>query len=317
MHQWLCVPFNAKKGSNNSNFKKDDILDPLNYRPISITTPFSKIPKFGFRSKVSAQDAILYFIETTQHEIEIGNIVHAVLLDLSKTFDSLSHQILLKKLESLHFSPSATQIVESFLTGRLQQNSVNGVLSEWIELKQGVPQGTVVGPLFFNLYVNDLPELISRPAHILQYADDCLVFSSDKKTETALEILQDNIYKLEEYLCLNRLNLNGSKTEFITFSLKNDKRLNDSKTVTVGSTLVKKSDHCKYLGVTIDKHLGFQTQVKVLKNMAVGIKTVETVQHRCPTGVLLMLFHALVMSHLEYSLLFFFKVSFSLLLSLE
>ena len=143
-----------------------------------ILTPF----QFGFRSKVSAQDAILYFIETIQHEIEIGNIVHAVLLDLSKAFDSLSHQILLKKLESLHFSPSsATQIVESFLTGRLQQVSLNGVLSEWIELKQGVPQGTVAGPLFFNLYVNDLPELISTPAHILQYADDCLVFCSDKK----------------------------------------------------------------------------------------------------------------------------------------
>ena len=176
-------------------------MDSLNYRPISITTPFSKILEkclhkqptayaesrgiltplqFGFRSKVSAQDAILYFIETIQHEIEIRNIVHAVLLDLFKAFDSLSHQVLLKKLESLHFSPSATKIVESFLTGRLQQVSVNGVLSEWIELKQDVPEGTVVGPLFFNLYVNDLPELISRPAHILQCADDCLVFCSDK-----------------------------------------------------------------------------------------------------------------------------------------
>ena len=178
-------------------FKKDDIFDPLNYRPISITTPFSKSLEkcqykqitahpesrgiltplqFGFRSKDSAQDAILYFIETIQHEIEIRNIVNAVLLDLSKAFDSLSHQILLKKLQSLQFSPSATQIVESFLTGRLQQVILNGVLSEWIELTQGVPQGTVIGPLFFNLYVNELPELISKPAHIRQYADDCLVF---------------------------------------------------------------------------------------------------------------------------------------------
>ena len=70
--------------------------------------------QFGFRSEVSAQDGILCFIETIQHEIEIGNIVHAVLLDLSKSFDSLSHQILRKKLQSLHFSPSAIQIVESF-----------------------------------------------------------------------------------------------------------------------------------------------------------------------------------------------------------
>ena len=72
-------------------------------------------------------------------------------------------------------------------------------------------------------------------------------------------------------------------------------------TVTVGSTIVKKSNHCKYLGVTIDKHLGFQTQVeKVLKNIAVGIKTVETVQHSFPTGILLMLFHALVTIHFSF-----------------
>ena len=84
-------------------------------------------------------------------------------------------------MQSYFFLPtfvSAIQTVERFLTGRLQQVSVNGVLSEWIELKQGVPQGTVTGPLFFNLYVNDLPELMSETAHILHYADDCLIFCS-------------------------------------------------------------------------------------------------------------------------------------------
>ena len=96
---------------------------------------------------------------------------------------------------------------------------VNGVLSEWIELKQGVPRRTVREPLFFNLYVNDVPELISKPAQILQYADDCLVFCSGRKSEIALEVLQDNIYTLE-YFRRNKLNLNGSETEFITFSLK-------------------------------------------------------------------------------------------------
>ena len=124
--------------------------------------------QYVFRAKVLAQDAILYFIETIQYEIENGNNVHAVLLDLSKAFDSHSHQILLKRLQSIHFSPSAIQSVESFSTGRLQQLSVNGVQSEWIELKQGNPKGTVKGPIFFNLYVNDLPDLMSETAHILQ-----------------------------------------------------------------------------------------------------------------------------------------------------
>ena len=154
--------------------------------------------------------------------------------------------------------------MESFSTGRLQQVSLNCVQSELIELKQGFPQGTVIWPLFFNLYVNDLTKLMRKTAHILQYADDCLIFCSDKKSETALEVLQDNFYKLEEYFCLNKLNSNANKTEFITFSLKNDKRLNNLETVIVGSTIVKKSDDCKYLGVTIDKHLGFQTQVKTV-----------------------------------------------------
>ena len=154
--------------------------------------------------------------------------------------------------------------MESFSTGRLQQVSLNCVQSELIELKQGVPQGTVIWPLFFNLYVNDLTKLMRETAHILQYADDCLIFCSDKKSETALEVLQDNFYKLEEYFCLNKLNSNANKTEFITFTLKNDKRLNYLETVIVGSTIVKKSDHCKYFGVTIDKHLGFQTQVKTV-----------------------------------------------------
>ena len=123
---WTVCSLNAKKGIDNPNFLKNDILDQLKkYRFIFITTPLSKILEkclhkqitadaekrgiltplqFGFLLRVSTQDAILYFIETIQHEIAIGNIVHAVLLDLSKTFDSLSHQILLKKHQSLHFS---------------------------------------------------------------------------------------------------------------------------------------------------------------------------------------------------------------------
>ena len=213
-------------------FNKDDILDRLIYRPISITTLFSKILekylhkqikqlltqrivgclhhfnlvfdrklllKMGFcvslkqsntRSKLTIQYMLSYLLyqkHLTHFHTKFFSrnfscyifrlvTVHAVLLVISKAFDSVSHQILLKKLQSLHFSPSAIQIVESFFSGRLQQVSVSGVQTEWIELKQGVHQGTVIGPLFFNLYVNDLPELMSETDHILQFADDCSYF---------------------------------------------------------------------------------------------------------------------------------------------
>ena len=108
------------------------------------------------------------------------------------------------------------------------------------------------------------------------------------------------------------------QTESITFSRKSDKRQLDSETVVACSSVVKKKCECKYLGITLDQHLTFQTQVKkVLKNMAVGIKTIESIQHKFPTTVLVMLFHALIISHFEYSAIFFAQISPPLLLSLE
>ena len=177
-------------------FKKDDILDPKNYRPISITTMFSKILEkcihrqitayieeqnlvplhFGFRKKVSVEDAVLFFTESVQQEIQDGRIVHAVLLDLSKAFDSLSHEILLYKLKSLSFSFAAISSIKIFLSDRLQQVPLNGVKSDWIELKQGFPQGTILGPLPLNLYVNDLTGQITAVARIIQYVDDFFAF---------------------------------------------------------------------------------------------------------------------------------------------
>ena len=127
-------------------------------------------------------------------------------------------------------------------------------------MKQGVPQGAVLGPLLFNLYVNDLSKQISGNAHTIQYVDDCLLFCSDSESEIALDRLQENIIRLENYLSFNWLNLNDSKTELITFSRKNDKRLENSEAVVVGSSRIEKSNQCKYLGVTIDEHLDFQTE---------------------------------------------------------
>ena len=269
--------------------------------------------QFGFRKKVSVEDAALFFTESVQQEIQYGEIVHAVLLDLSKAFGSLSREILSSKLKSLGFSSSAISFIKSFLSDRLQQVSLNGVKLDWIELKQ-VPQGTILGPVLFNLYVNDLtgPGQITEDARIIQYADDCLLFCSHQDPHIALQCLQINILKLECYFKSHRLNLNGSKTEFITFSRKTDKRQLDSETV------VKKKCECKYLGITLDQYLSFQTQVKkVLKNMAIGIKTIEFIQHKFPTTVLVVLFHALIISHFENSAIFFTQISPPLLLSLE
>ena len=157
----------------------------------------------------------MFFTESVQQEIQDEKIVPAVLLESSKAFDSLSHEILSSKLKSLGFSSSAFSFIKSFLSDRLQQVSLNGVKSDWIELKQGVPQGTILGPLLFNLYVNDLTGEITEDARIIQYANDCSLFCSHQDPDIALQCLQTYILKLESYFKSHRLNLNGSKTEFM------------------------------------------------------------------------------------------------------
>ena len=180
-----------------------------------------------------------------------GDEMSVTLLDLSEAFDSLSHEILLSKLKSLSFLSSAISFIKSFLSDRLQQVSLKGVKSDWIELKQGVPQGTILGPLLFNLYVNDLTGQITEDARIIQYADDCWLFCSHQDPYIALQCLQTIILKRESYFRSHRINLNGSKTEFRTFSRKSDKRQIDSETVVVCSSVVKKKCECKYLGITL------------------------------------------------------------------
>ena len=177
--------------------------------------------QFSFRKKFSTQDAFLFFTETLRKEIHSQNIVHAVFLDWSMAFDSISYK-LMKKFGALNFSESALKLMGDILNQRTQQVKVNGKQSDWIDLTRGVPQGTVLGRLMFNLHVNDVNDSIDSNSRLVQYADDCLIFSTGTESSKTLIDLQKNIANIENYFSTHQLNINASKTEFITFSRKND-----------------------------------------------------------------------------------------------
>ena len=176
-------------------YKKDDSDNPLNYRSTSLTPALSKVfekllkeqieeylhktniynkTQFGFRKNYSTIDALIYLTETIRCKLDKKDRIAAVFLDLSKAFDSIDHENLFATLETLGFTSSAKNIIKSFLNDRFHCVKVNNVQTDWLKLIRGVPQSTALGPLLFNIYVNDLQ------FNIVQYADDTVIFSSEK-----------------------------------------------------------------------------------------------------------------------------------------
>ena len=173
-------------------FRKGDVSVLTNYRPISVTPTFAKVfemllfnqlveylenfailnkNQFGFQSRKSSTDAVLYFIKKLK-----GNMEDAVFLDLAKAFNSISHEIFLKKYDNFKLSQSTILLLKSFLENRTQCVKLGIDLSDKLTINHCVPQGILLGPLIFLLYENDFSEKLECESDIIQFADDtCII----------------------------------------------------------------------------------------------------------------------------------------------
>ena len=320
-------------------FKKGDCEEPNNYRPISITPALSKIfekimrdqitfylnknnilssTQFGFRSKFSSADALLHATENIRKKLNDNEYVAAAFLDLSKAFDSISHSIMLDKLHDLNFDKKAVSMIESFLKHRNQKVILNTCKSDWIELYQGVPQGTVLGPLLFNIYVNDMSKAISNDCELLQYADDTMTYASHKDENQAIQRLENDVNHLVHFFESHGLTINADKTEFIIFCKQSRNAHVKDKELKVKNTIIKSKSFVKYLGVFLDQNLNYQNEVKnILKKMACGIKTLYALRESFPQKTLILLMNALVISHVNYSAILLSGISDNLITTLE
>ena len=270
-------PEDLKLGDITSLFKNDEATKKRNYRPITVLSALSKVFErllyaqmigyadtilvpylCGFRKGFNTQHALLRLMDTCKNSLDKKGVVGALLMDLSKAFDCIDHELLIAKLSAYGFCNKALLMIYSYLTGRKQRVEVNGSFSTWRETFAGVPQGSVLGPLLFNVYINDLFLSVMDTA-VCNIADDTTIFAADCQLDSVLERLETDALVLSKWFPENFMKLIEGKCHRLTFGTSQD----DIK-ITVGEAIVKKNSEEKLLGVTIDKNLNFKSHVSNL-----------------------------------------------------
>ena len=216
-------------------------------------------------------------------------------MDLSKAFDCLNHELLIAKLSAYGFSPNALQLVHSYLSERKQRAKVNGSFSTWRETMIGVPQGSVLGPLLFNIYLNDLFMFV-KDAQICNYADDTTIYACDGNIEGVIATLESDALKIAEWFPNNCMNLNEDKCHLMVFGDKS----NDV-SVNIGRITIKESTEEKLLGVILDKKLCFKQQIKsVCKKAGQKLHALTRISYFLDTDQLKRIMKTFILSQFNY-----------------
>ena len=254
----------------------------------------------GFRANHSTVTALLEATDSWAYNIDNGKINGVIFLDLKKAFDTVDHQILLSKLNYYGIHGKSFKWFQSYLENRTQKCSVNGSLSNSYTLKCGVPQGTILGPLLFLLYINDLPNCLSNKPRM--YADDTHLTYAGSNLENVQFCLNEDLANVFNWLQANKLTLNMTKTEFMLIGSR--QRLNTltaSPTIRMTNTQVSQVTATKSLGVIIDDKLDWHSHIeKLTKKIASGIGALKRIRYLIPASTLHLIYQALVKPLFDY-----------------
>ena len=273
------VPSDWKKAKISAIFKKDSKLDPGNYRPISVLPVISKFlerivhtqlytylndtglltaEQSGFRKTYSTQTSLHKLLENFYLDIESGKMIGMLALDLRKAFDTVNHKILLDKLKHYGISEICLNWFCSYLESRTQMACINGSVSDPLIITTGVPQGSILGPLLFTIYMNDSPKCLQH-CKTNVYADDTAICVSASDKAGVTKLMQDDLINVNDWLCANRLSFHIGKTSCMLVTSAQRRRpmsqdhlglsLNDNQIVHVKAN--------PYLGITNDQNLHF------------------------------------------------------------
>ena len=268
-------PNNLKLADLTPGHKNGDRQDKTKYRPISILSTMSKIYerviydqisiKFndllsiyqcGFRKGYSTQHCLIVMLDKWKSSIDKGGYAGALLTDLSKAFDCIFYDLLIAKLDAYGVGYNSLRFINSYLTSRYQRVRVNSTYSSWSAIDCGVPQGSILGPFLFNIYMCDL-FLFVHP-NIANYADDNTLYATSSSTQVVKSNLESDAELLLQWMANNAFKANPDKSYLLLNNMDNNLSVN------INGYEIFNDDHVRLLGITIDNKLKFNKHVSNL-----------------------------------------------------
>jgi hypothetical protein len=319
-------PSNLKLAKVIPIYKKNNRTILNNYRPISLLPVISKIfekilhnqiykyfksnnlfteNQYGFLEGLSTELATMELTNRLYKYMDDNKIPISVFIDLSKAFDTIDHHILIHKLKYYGLEGASLRLITNYLTERTQYVAYDDCNSSILPIKCGVPQGSILGPLLFIIYTNDIVQ-VNTKFKIIMYADDTTLYTTLDDFGGNIQEINRNINlsltNIVDWFKLNKLSLNISKTKYMLFhsTQRNIPNLN----IELNMNVLEKLEHFNFLGLEIDSHLNWNTQVKKISGKVLNlIGILSRFKYLLPQHTLQMIYTTLIVPHFNYCLL--------------
>ena len=313
------VPDNLKVAKVIPVFKSGSKECMSNYRPISVLTVFSKIiekcvfsrisnflssnnllnsTQYGFREGLSTSLAITKLTQDITNSIETKKTTVGVFLDMSKAFDTIDHNILMQKLYHIGIRGVPHKWIENYLSNRKQYVTINSTDSNMLNVVCGVPQGSILGPLLFLIYINDI-QCSSNVLSFIQFADDTSIFFTHKDIPLINTTFNKELQNVYQWLKCNKLIINMSKTNYMVFSNMNY-NIDDIR-IHMDKSQLLHTNHTKFLGVHIDESMSWKYHLgDVCSKISQVVGILYRLRNLLPEKILLTIYNTLFLPHISY-----------------